>query len=258
MSTEQINQLRSEVLDHRAASLNRWLAAMSLLLSIVVVIATLGGFFGLKAVSNGVNTVNDRAKEAVESAKRIQLLVKEVEILAQEAEIKKSKIDDLEREAKATFGVALDEVLRPSQPRKTEVSGADGSSNRAAETYALEQLLFATEGYRPLGDTWSGSLSDMSSTSRDFNLSAGQSYWFAGQCDENCSDLDLAITDNDGRVLDKDELTDDVPMVSYDAKDAIEATLEVTMFQCNEKDCGWELRGYIRETTSVDDQGSQM
>ena len=242
MNTEEINQLRSEILDHRAASLNRWLAVMSVALAFLVIVVTVGGILGfgrinsgMKALDGGVIKIREITEEAEDLHSKIQALERQAKFQVIERQVAQQAmaIGELAPDGRGDSG---------SKARDPQEDGQDGD--------VLESLLLASEGYRPLQSTWSGSLSTQTSESQEFDLTAGQSYWFVAECDENCNDLDLAIRDDSDQVLDFDELPDDTPMVFYDATERSKVTLEVTMYECVEEPCMWKLRGYVRETNT--------
>jgi hypothetical protein len=61
--------------------------------------------------------------------------------------------------------------------------------------------------------------------------------YFIGVCDENCRDLDLIVRDASGREVDRDEETDDVPIVAVETR-AGTYTVEVSMAACTGQ-CHW-------------------
>lgn len=53
-----------------------------------------------------------------------------------------------------------------------------------------------------------------------FNVSAGETYMIAGGGDENSEDLDICVYDQYGDQIECDTLTDNYPLVEFDAKAA--------------------------------------
>ena len=72
---------------------------------------------------------------------------------------------------------------------------------------------------------------------------AGQTYIFVGVCDENCSDLDIIVTDEDGDELESDVELDDTPMVMFEAKTSGTITVTVSMATCGD-DCHYGMGIY--------------
>ncbi|HEY7770282.1 hypothetical protein, partial [Longimicrobium sp.] len=63
---------------------------------------------------------------------------------------------------------------------------------------------------------------------------AGHTYVFVGVCDENCSDLDIVVTDEDGDELESDVELDDTPMVVLEAEETTTITVTVSMATCRD------------------------
>ena len=72
---------------------------------------------------------------------------------------------------------------------------------------------------------------------------AGHTYIFVGVCDENCSDLDIVITDEDGDELESDVELDDTPMVVLEAEETTTITVKVSMATCRD-DCHYGMGMY--------------
>ena len=74
-----------------------------------------------------------------------------------------------------------------------------------------------------------------------FVLRRGCHYSFMGECDRDCSDLDLVLYDDTGDVVASDFLTDDFPVVEYTPSNDAEFTLEVRMVTCLVEPCLWGI-----------------
>lgn len=64
----------------------------------------------------------------------------------------------------------------------------------------------------------------------------GGDTYFVGVCDENCSDLDIVVSDSSGRQVGEDFELDDVPMVQVPAAGVY--SVEVRMATCSGS-CHW-------------------
>lgn len=62
-------------------------------------------------------------------------------------------------------------------------------------------------------------------------------YSALGVCDGDCSDLNLRVLDENGGLLDNDELPDDVPMIEFWGSRDNSYTVEVEMAGCSESPC---------------------
>lgn len=67
-------------------------------------------------------------------------------------------------------------------------------------------------------------------------LRAGKVYTFYGDCDNNCSDIDMTLSQN-GREIKSDTLGDSVPLFSWRANRTGNYTVTVPMERCGSEDC---------------------
>lgn len=70
-----------------------------------------------------------------------------------------------------------------------------------------------------------------------FYLEGDRDFTIVGVCDEDCADIDLAIYDDRGRLIDEDVLEDDYPIVHVSPSRDGEYDIEVTMFSCSVEPC---------------------
>lgn len=84
-----------------------------------------------------------------------------------------------------------------------------------------------------------GRMNDDATDSWSFTLTAGTTYKFWGACDGDCSDLDIALLDENNNELESDVLTDDNPIVEYRPKKTGTYRLKVTMAACSTNPCWW-------------------
>ena len=103
--------------------------------------------------------------------------------------------------------------------------------------------LVEKEDFEAAHDPVYGSLEEGEDEEFEMRVRAGQTYIFVGVCDENCSDLDIVITDEDGDELESDVELDDTPMVVLEAKQTARITVKVSMAGCSD-DCHYGVGTY--------------
>lgn len=205
-----VEQLRGELLDHRAASLNRWLAVVSLVLTFFGIVVVVAGYIGYERFTE----LDERAESAL---KRIEARATQADDLAQ-------KIDNIHQE---------------------RVKTADGDSSQPDTSDAGVQ----PSSSRPGPQYWSGTLPAGGTETIEVSLDSAGTYWFYGSCEESCTDLDIALFKRPASpsdLLAEDDLTDAIPIVSYDAPAADTVKMEVTMWKCDVRACKWEIEGEFR------------
>jgi hypothetical protein len=72
------------------------------------------------------------------------------------------------------------------------------------------------------------------------SLEAGVRYRIAGQCDKDCTDLDLQVS-RDGRKVVEDLEVDDVPIVHVTPPTDGNYDVKVIMVTCKVNPCGWAV-----------------
>jgi hypothetical protein len=76
-------------------------------------------------------------------------------------------------------------------------------------------------------------------------VEAGFEYLIAGVCDHDCTDLDLALTGDDGWLV-EDELDDDAPVLQFTAPAVGFHLLEIRMYACSIEPCSFAYQVYRR------------
>jgi hypothetical protein len=66
-------------------------------------------------------------------------------------------------------------------------------------------------------------------------------------CDQDCSDIDLQVSDDEGEVLDTDILEDDVPIVDFLAHEAGTFHFAVQVVKCTTETCFYGLQVYRKD-----------
>lgn len=103
-----------------------------------------------------------------------------------------------------------------------------------------------SEGFRRVMGPEMDALGDGASERYTLQLQAGRDYVIHGVCDADCSDLDLKILDENGRMISEDASTDDQPVVTVTPRWTGRFELEVAMFACAEAPCYYAVSVYER------------
>jgi len=80
----------------------------------------------------------------------------------------------------------------------------------------------------------------------ELTLDPGVEYLIAGVCDQDCSDLDLALAHSQGAILFTDEMDDDAPVLQFVSTTAGLHTVWVTMYACSVEPCSFAYRVFRR------------
>ena len=225
-----LNQLRAELLDARAASLNRWLTAVALALTFFGVVIAIAGIIGYS---------------------RLSALGSEIENHLRRAEFMVSRISDQARTAEAMV-----DSIKTAGERLGDESENNGTSVSEAELDAImlviRSVALAFQGFEEY-QNFSGHLAENGDERRRLQLPGAGSYVFVGGCDANCTDLDLRLyrsTDSGGNevgeILDEDTLKDARPIVNYDAFGQEDVWIEIAMYSCGTNECEWQLQVYAQ------------
>ena len=92
-----------------------------------------------------------------------------------------------------------------------------------------------------------GKLSDDESDFWTFHLTRNTDYTIVGVCDTDCTDVDIIVTDEDGREIVRDTLVNDHPIVSFRPRYSGTYEVEVKMYSCNvDSYCYWGMGIYSR------------
>lgn len=116
-------------------------------------------------------------------------------------------------------------------------------SQRYLETAYDDRL--AGKGYR-LEQEISGALEDGRSETHDIRLQGGRAYAILGACDNDCGDLDLYLSDDNGNGIDSDTSTDDFPIVRYSPRRNGDFRVRIRMYECDDEPCYFAVGIYSR------------
>jgi len=76
-------------------------------------------------------------------------------------------------------------------------------------------------------------LDDGNYTTVTYTLLKGNSYKIVGACDNQCSNLDLELRDDNGNLIERDNASDDIPIVEVTPRRDGKFTLKVIMSDCS-------------------------
>jgi hypothetical protein len=106
---------------------------------------------------------------------------------------------------------------------------------RAEVLKAAETLSSLTDA-EPI-DYFEGTLGPRGQERIDIPTYPGRTYAIVAGCDQDCSDIDLAVLDEDGVAVVEDEAEDDYPLVIFVAERGARYQVGVTMYDCAESIC---------------------
>ena len=72
------------------------------------------------------------------------------------------------------------------------------------------------------------------------------SYRILGVCDNDCRDLDLALYDENGKLIGSDQKVDDLPAVSVTPSWTGPFTVRATMASCRTRQCLYGFQAFYR------------
>ena len=121
-------------------------------------------------------------------------------------------------------------------------SGNSGSAGDRWESVVRSQLNdaggnWADKGYAMSHEVFMGRLDDDANESLNIPLDAGTKYVIVGVCDQDCSDIDLKVTDPSGTEVASDLETNDKPTLQFTAGAAGSYRVKVTMVACTANPC---------------------
>ena len=137
-----------------------------------------------------------------------------------------------------TFAVAACAALLVAVPARAQAWGEVVAAQLEAVTDAL-----GDEAIRSAGAPITGGLDAGESEDRTLTIDGAGTYLIVGVCDQDCSDLDLELYDGNGRLIDSDVATDDVPVLAAELLSG-RYRLRVKMITCSVEPCNWGVGVY--------------
>ena len=126
---------------------------------------------------------------------------------------------------------------------RASTTSTTGTYTTQVDTYLARQA--ATErasGYtRLVAGPVHGRLNSGATGSHEMQVLGGSAYVVFGQCDNDCTDLDLKIYDPNGSLLLQDVAVDDHPTLIFNPKTSGTLRVEVIMAHCNVNPCFYGL-----------------
>jgi hypothetical protein len=125
--------------------------------------------------------------------------------------------------------------------------GLTVAAPHAQDSYVRQAQIQLTEIARVVYGDWemtrehTGSLDDDESFSFSIWLRAGATYVIRATCDEDCSDVDLVLTNSNDRIVAFDRDTDDTPLVRVRPAYSGIHTIRVEMASCRLDPCGYAV-----------------
>jgi len=109
---------------------------------------------------------------------------------------------------------------------------------------AARAYLDINTNYEPSHETALGSLRTNTYEERTYNLRAGVDYYFIGECDQDCKDLDIKLYDENYNLIDQDVKPDNSPVVHVTPKWTGQFHVRVIMSRCDANPCYWGVGAY--------------
>lgn len=135
----------------------------------------------------------------------------------------------------------------PSGSNATPVSdGQDRYLEQVRNQINSVREFVGGEGWRQVGEMRHGALADDASETFTVALQKGSAYVLVGACDNDCTDVDLALIAPSGEVVDVDVETDDVPVVEVTPGRSATYTVRVSMPECSAAPCRWGVGVFVK------------
>ena len=92
---------------------------------------------------------------------------------------------------------------------------------------------------------FNGNLAQNRSQNHTIQLQAGKSYVFFADCDRQCSDIDLKLTDSNGKTIKEDNDDDDNPVINSAIATSGTYTLTANMTKCEASSgCAYSIQAF--------------
>lgn len=111
----------------------------------------------------------------------------------------------------------------------------------------LLEFILADEGWYATHDVYVGYLNEGEIRDVSITRDAGVFYSIVGVCDDDCTDLDLALYDPSGEMIDLDLPADDYPEVSVTPSGSGAYRFRVLMSDCEIGPCRFGVQAFTHE-----------
>lgn len=230
------------MLDRWAATLNRWLQVLAIVLTWTAVflaaltlVATVLGFIGFRQFMD----IRDEAKHALTKA---EVAERKADAAHDSTRRLWSEHAALEQQVQRSI---VGKVDPPDEEKDDQLTDLAALPVTELDIPDLFSALLSARGFVPFREELEGALTSGATRRESFALPTGF-YSFTGACDVNCADLDLILygEGNEEDPLAEDLLLDAFPIVTFDTDTPENVVLEVVMVECSAEPCTWNLKAY--------------
>ncbi|MBL8547572.1 MAG: energy transducer TonB [Hyphomonadaceae bacterium] len=135
----------------------------------------------------------------------------------------------------------------PSSQRAASTSAPSGNpQQQVLARLAQARAELTPQGFQAVGQTFSGGLAQGQTENVPIELSAGFDYRVIGICDDDCTDLDLALHDQGGTLVTQDTAPNGRPIVGVIPHRDGRFTIQVQMPTCSAAPCYYAVALYGR------------
>jgi hypothetical protein len=136
--------------------------------------------------------------------------------------------------------------LVPVFPCVPSIVEAQGSHwERQVQRYIRETTRkLGNQGYEPTGENRSGTLNTRESTSFTVTFQAGDSYVVTGVCDDDCTELDLALFAANGYEVDAARQAGNAPILRVAPRETMAYRVKVFMASCRMNPCAYGITAF--------------
>lgn len=133
----------------------------------------------------------------------------------------------------------------PSQPALPRESTDDQWEAQVRRQLSRIDDVFSDNGLSRSHSIGTGTLRNQQSENLTIRLRAGSTYGIVGACDNDCTDLDLAVYSPNGSLLKRDVSDDDLPFIVFRAAVTGTYRIRVIMTSCSTPPCRYGVTAYV-------------
>jgi hypothetical protein len=122
----------------------------------------------------------------------------------------------------------------------------DPFARELAQKLTRAEIMLSETGYARAAGPFAGGLNEREGRSFTVMLRAGQDYRIVGVCDGRCRDLDLRLSDPNGREIAHGVREDSVPVIHVRPYATGQHAIEVEMRRCTGAPCWFAFNVYSR------------